>query len=63
MTEIGHRHSASRTDDSRLPRLAPGSAEAAQRIVAANSVDAEEASMFLDMLGIHPKDWSDHGDL
>lgn len=63
MAEIQHGYSASRRDDSRLPHLELSVVRKAQLTVAENSGDAEEASMLLAMLGIHPDDWSSDVDI
>lgn len=63
MAEIRHGYSASRGDNSRLPKLDPDVVRKAQMTVAENSENAEEASMLLDMLGIHPNDWSSDVDI
>ena len=63
MADMMRTHNVSRRDDSRLPQLDPEVVRKARLTVLENAEDADEAEMLLNMLGLHPNDWNDNGDV
>lgn len=63
MADMTRTNIVSRRDDSRLPQLDREVVRRAQQAVLSHVDNADEAEMLLNMLGLHPNDWNDNGDV